>query len=87
MRGLGVSLDLLKGPVAGDGHDFVWRCCVLCQCRSGGLADSVSRAMRKVRLAAPVLELVSEAVSGERLAELRDKERRSAGSRRRDAGR
>jgi hypothetical protein len=43
--------------------------------RCGGFADAMSRAMRKVRLSAPVLELVAEAVRGERLAELGDKER------------
>ena len=38
-------------------------------------ANAVRRAMRKIRLATPVLELVSEAVSRERLAKLGKQER------------
>jgi len=49
-------------------HDLVRRCAGVGQCRRGGFADAVRRAMRKIGLAAPILELVSEAVRRKRLA-------------------
>jgi hypothetical protein len=57
------------------GHDLVRGRSVLREGRCGGLADAMSRTMRKVRLPALVFELVAKPVCGERLAELRYKER------------
>lgn len=54
--------------MAGDGHDLVRCSRVLCECGGGGLADSVSRAVRKIGLAAPVFELVAKPVCAARLA-------------------
>jgi hypothetical protein len=46
---LGVAFDLLNGPVAGDGYDFVPCRDVLRESRCSGFADAVIGTVRKVR--------------------------------------
>ena len=71
--------------MARDCHDLVRRRAGLGQRGRGSLAHPMRRAVRKVGLAAPVLELVSESVRRERLAVFGDQKRHVADLRRRDA--
>jgi len=69
-----VAFDLLQGLVSRDRHDLVRRRSGFSQGRRGSFANTVGRAMRKIRLATPVLELVPEAVGREGFAKLREQE-------------
>jgi signal transduction histidine kinase len=55
-------------------HDLMRCCAGLGEGRRSGFANAVGRTMRKIRLAAPILELVPEPVSIEGLAELSEQE-------------
>jgi hypothetical protein len=54
-----IALDFLERPVAGDRHDLVSRGAALRKPRGGRFSQAVRRAVRKLRLVAPLAKSAS----------------------------